>query len=67
MVPRKPEAQIEKTAGDIDQRLEIGPSGGKIVREAKMAWGLWSLGLKWQTRDSRLEQGNHLFLNSFNS
>lgn len=33
VVPRTPEAQLAKGASDVAQRLEIGPSGGKIVRE----------------------------------
>lgn len=38
VAPRKPEAQIQRGVHDVDQRLETGPRGGKIVREAKTSW-----------------------------
>ena len=46
MVSRKPKTQIEKGASEVDQRLEIGPSGGIAVREVKMSWWLLWLGLR---------------------
>lgn len=38
VAPRKPEAQIQRGVHDVDQRLETGPRGGKIVREGKTSW-----------------------------
>lgn len=61
VAPRKLEAQTEKGASDVDQRWEMGPSGGNSVREVKMPWQWLRLGLRRHTRVSRLVQGNRLF------
>lgn len=36
VVPRKPEAQVEKGASDSGLQLESGPGGGDTLREVKM-------------------------------